>query len=304
MVIQKNIEYIESNSVAQTAQESPKYPFILVVIQFLFQSFGRIFPKIAGRLAYHFFTKPRVIAKHRKTDKIIERARVFEFMYSKQLLRAYEWGSGDETILLVHGWESRGTALRSFVPTLVDKGFRVVAFDGPAHGDSSGKRTNLPHFAGAIQAIINHIGSVHSIIAHSFGGPSTVYAMSVMNKSIEVENLVFVACPSRISWPINKAINTLKIPTGSAEEFKNNLREKLDGRPLEIADLSSRFEKTNVEKVLVVHDKKDSIVSFDSAQEIFDNWLNASLLVTEGFGHYRIMKNKEVVTKVVKFIAQ
>jgi alpha-beta hydrolase superfamily lysophospholipase len=61
----------------------------------------------------------------------MEQAEVFEFMYKGKILKGYSWGTGKRNV--VHGWESRGTALRSFVPVLLEKGFRVVAFDAPAH---------------------------------------------------------------------------------------------------------------------------------------------------------------------------
>jgi pimeloyl-ACP methyl ester carboxylesterase len=34
-----------------------------------------------------------------------------------------------------------------FINPLVDAGYRVIAFDAPAHGDSGGKRTSLLEFA-------------------------------------------------------------------------------------------------------------------------------------------------------------
>ena len=43
----------------------------------------------------------------------------------------YSWGSGP-TVLLVHGWEGRGSQLSAFAPALVKAGFRVVAVDMPA----------------------------------------------------------------------------------------------------------------------------------------------------------------------------
>ena len=57
-------------------------------------------------------------------------------------LAATAWGKGP-TVLLAHGWESRGTHWGAFVPPLVEAGFRAVAVDAPAHGDSPGRRANV-----------------------------------------------------------------------------------------------------------------------------------------------------------------
>ena len=67
-------------------------------------------------------------------------------------VRAWIWGEGP-AILLVHGWGGRGAQLAAFVPPLVAAGHTVVAFDGPAHGDSPGRRATLLDFRDAIRAV-------------------------------------------------------------------------------------------------------------------------------------------------------
>lgn len=96
---------------------------------------------------------PQNRAKHRVSDSVIEQAQISDILVGENMLKTYEWGEGEKTILLVHGWQSRGTALRSFVPKLKEAGFRVVAFDAAAHGDSSGKRVDLLDYGGAIKAL-------------------------------------------------------------------------------------------------------------------------------------------------------
>ncbi|NUO03188.1 MAG: alpha/beta hydrolase, partial [Saprospiraceae bacterium] len=173
------IEYLPPLPEGGAESARPQPPSALLgLVRLGFGTAGRVFPDAAARVAYRLFSTPRVRAAHSISDELLESARLFEFMYGHQVLKGYEWGKGEQVVLLVHGWESRGTALRGFVPSLIEKGYRVVTFDGPAHGNSDGKRTNIIHFAGAIRAIIRHIGGVHSIITHSFGGASTVFALS------------------------------------------------------------------------------------------------------------------------------
>ena len=57
-------------------------------------------------------------------------------------------------------------------------GYQVVGFDGPAHGKSDGKNTNLNEFELTIQTIVKHAGNVQAIIAHSFGGAASLYAIA------------------------------------------------------------------------------------------------------------------------------
>ena len=75
---------------------------------------------------------------------------------------------------------SRGLRFSSLIDPLVKSGYRVVAFDAPAHGRSSGSHVDLMDHADAIMAVTGKIGPVYGIIAHSFGAvPSKVERAAV-----------------------------------------------------------------------------------------------------------------------------
>src|SRR3970040_3198587 len=80
--------------------------------------------------------------------------------------------------LLAHGWGGRATQMRRFVPALVAAGYRVVAYDQPAHGLSEGRLTGLPDFADALAEVARHHGGVRAVIAHSLGGPAAAIALA------------------------------------------------------------------------------------------------------------------------------
>jgi pimeloyl-ACP methyl ester carboxylesterase len=302
MKMNKRVEYLPALPEGSAEAECPQQTSALLeLVRVGFGTAGRLFPLTAARIAYQLFSTPRVRAKHSISDDLLESARLFEFLYGRQVLKGYEWGKGEQVVLLVHGWESRGTALRSFVPSLVEKGYRVVAFDGPAHGNSDGKRTNIVHFAGAVRAIIRQIGGVHSIITHSFGGASTVYALSNANPAIEVEKLVLIGVPNRMTRVLNEAAATMKLPTRVKKRFWSLLEKKL-GTSLDQADLSKAAGRVNVKDLLIIHDRFDPVVAFHSAEEIHEAWENSTLLISEGYGHYRLMKNPDLIRRVTEFI--
>lgn len=296
----KQIEYLQSEWDG-TPDPPPAYPAILKVIRLLFGTLGYLFPKAAGRMAYRLFSTPRHRARHRTSDPILESARLFEFLYGRQILKGYEWGAGTRTILLVHGWESRGTALRSFVPALLERGFRVVAFDGPAHGNSGGKRTNLLHFGGAVRAILNQIGGAYGVITHSFGGASTVFALSNLDDSLQVDKLVLIGAPSRMDKVLYDAIDTLNLPAPAARQFFRFLEKKVKF-PVRHADVSTASGRFRIGQALIVHDTQDAVVPFSEARATFEAWDNARLLASKGYGHYRLMKNPDLVQRVAEFL--
>ena len=300
----KKIEYLSSSYQDNIPEQPTAPPFLLRPIRFLFGTLGYVFPRPAARVAYRFFSTPPVRAKHKISDELLESARVFEFLYGREILKGYEWGNGNgPAILLVHGWESRGTALRTFVPPLLAQGFRVVAFDGPAHGNSGGKRTNLLHFGGAVRAILNQIGGAYGIITHSFGGASTVFALSQLDASFRVEKLVLIGVPNRMEKVLNDAMNTLNVPPPAARHFFRYIERKVNF-PVHHADVSSASGRLKVNNALIVHDRQDAVVPFTEAKATFDAWDNASMLVTDGYGHYRLMKNPGLIRKVAEFIGR
>ena len=280
----------------------PKHPVLpLRLMQFAFGTFGRIFPKTFANIALKFFATPRKKAKHKVSDKILEQAQISEILIGGNMLKVYEWGEGEKTVLLVHGWESRGTGLRSFVPNLVENGYKVVAFDAPAHGDSGGSRLYLKDYSSAISAIYHKYGNVEGIICHSFGGAGVAYAMSKADPTMSVKSLVLIGVPSAISYPIYNALRTMNAPPAVKKYFIGGL-EKLAG--VEIEKIA--FEKINkdmkVQRTLVVHDKQDEQVKFEEGEKIVRHWENAELQVTDGFGHFRLIKSEQVVRRVADFI--
>jgi len=301
MQVAERIELLESDYQDPITETPPKYPAYFKLIQWGFRTLGTIAPRQAAKVAYQLFSTPRTRAKHRRSDEVLESARVFEFLYGEHLLKGYEWGSGDQIILLVHGWESRGTALRSFVPQLVESGYRVVAFDGPAHGDSEGKSTNLLHFGGAVRAIIRQLGNVHGIISHSFGGASTVYALGAIDTSIAIEKLVLIAVPSSMVNVWEDTAKLFRLPAKAKREMKAMLEQKVQ-QPLEEVSVSNAESEVQINETLIIHDKTDQVVPFAEAEKIVRAWASARLLASDGYGHFRLMKNPDIIQRVVDFM--
>ena len=106
-------------------------------------------------------------------------------------LRGVEWGAGP-LIILLHGWEGRGSQLAAFAEPLTKAGFRVAAFDAPGHGRSSGRQSSLPHFAWALRGVADALGEVHGVIGHSLGCAAATLAMS---DGLAIPRAVFLSPP-------------------------------------------------------------------------------------------------------------
>ena len=262
---------------------------------------GTIAPKLTARLAFRLFSTPLVRARHRKRDQLLATARTFEFAYDDLLLTGYEWGRGPRNVLLVHGWESRGTALRYFVPPLLNAGYHVYTFDGPAHGQSAGKMTHLLHFGGAVREMLERLGKVEAIIGHSFGGSSSVYCLSHLMPQFPVPKLALIASPSSSRRILESNLRLIRAPERMKPYFFRYIENRL-GKEVDEVNISLSYGKGSIEEVLVVHDKQDPAVPFSEALEILDHWPNAYLLASDGLGHIALMKDRVIIDRVADFI--
>lgn len=299
----KSKTILKADEIDKKLLEQEPYPtnFAIRMVRFYFNTIGYLFPKLAARFAWKIFQTPRGRAKHKVTDDLIESAHTFFIVHNQHTIKGYSWGEGEQTVLLIHGWESRGTALRNFVPHFLAKGYRVVTFDGPAHGNSSGKQTNLINFADIIHQVILQVGGVKAIIAHSFGAFSTSYLLTKIYNKIELDQLVLVASPTKIENAINQYQHTLRIPQKVVNQWYRLIKRETRVTPKDV-DITLVKMPKRIKNVLIVHDLYDNVVSIDNGNTLYENWDNASMLQTEGMGHYKLLKNEKVVSRIVDFV--
>lgn len=211
-------------------------------------------------------------------------------------MKAWSWGNGP-TVLLVHGWNGRGTQLGAFVEPLVERGYRAVAFDAFGHGESSGSSMSLPELASCIERISDEIGGIYGVVAHSMGGAATILALS---NGLKLERAVFVSPPSDPRVFLRVFSDAL----GISDEVQERLKARVE-RSVGITMQSMRADaiaRAMRVPLLVVHDQDDKEVPFDSGQRIANAWPDAELIITEGLGHQQILRDVHVTNVAASFI--
>jgi pimeloyl-ACP methyl ester carboxylesterase len=211
-------------------------------------------------------------------------------------LAAWSWGEGP-LVLLVHGWNGRGLQLKAMAQAVAARGYRAVAFDHPAHGQSSGRTATIPDMADAIQDAADQLGGARSLIAHSLGAVAATVAMA---RGLAVERAVFVAPPVRPDQWLIRFGRAVGLPA-SAEPSLVAAIEARAGvpvsavRPLELAGSLSV-------PLLVVHDREDRRVPYAEGQALARVWPGARLLTTQGLGHTRLLSSPTAIEAAVDFI--
>ena len=217
----------------------------------------------------------------------------------KKEIEILSYGYSKKKVLLVHGWSGRSTQLFAFADKLLENGFMVISFDGPAHGKSTGRTTMMPEFLKTIEKINTTFGPFEAAIGHSFGATSLYNAAATF---LDIKTFIAIGSGDRISEIISNFAKNLYLKEKSAKKIQSGLEKKW---VIHLDDFSS----SNVAKkikipVLVVHDKTDGDVPVSCAYKIRQNLEKGSLLITNGLGHTKILRNNEIVHKSIKFIIQ
>ena len=258
-----------------------------------------LLPEYAAALAERLFLTPPAprLAQSTFFDFLDARSSFVE--YRGRSLATWRWGPLDApAVLLAHGWGGYAAQMRGFVPRLLAEGFRVVAYDQPAHGLSEGKLTGLPDFAGALAAVASHHGNVHHVIAHSLGGVATAIALS---RGMPLQSAVLVSPPSDLVGYSRRFARWYWMPEALRRAMQAAIEERFGLRwfEIEIARLAPRLRTP----ALVIHDRGDAYVPFAQGAALARAWPGARLLGTEGLGHGRILESDLATRAAADFIA-
>jgi pimeloyl-ACP methyl ester carboxylesterase len=209
-------------------------------------------------------------------------------------IAAWRWGRGP-VVLLVHGWEGRGSQLGAFVEPLVAAGMSVVAFDAPGHGDSPDHRLYLTDLADCIVDITTAVGPLHALIAHSFGAAAALLAGS--RDGVTAPRNILLA-PNVL---IDDAIRRFSRVVGLDDDDRAALEARLAEHTGVAVDAIAleRLVGRRVDDLLVVHDRDDREVELVHGECLAAIWPGAELLVTEGLGHRRLLRDRSVIARVV-----
>lgn len=266
-------------------------------------------PKLAGRLALRLFMIPPNAAAPSRENNIREQAKLsYRSINDKNIaVRVWETESTKEdaaTILLSHGWAGRTSQFVSFIDPLLTAGYRVVGADIPAHGDSSGKQTNMLDATQVLSVIAKEFGPFKAIIGHSFGTGTILLGMDKFG--IEAPKVILIGAYSRVSFIINLFSDVFNLKQTSREammqagsdKYADTYGIKWDWKNIAPVNTIKSYEG----KLLFIHDETDHEVPMDEVAELHQSRPGAEIIITSGFGHRRILRNQDVVDSVLEFI--
>jgi pimeloyl-ACP methyl ester carboxylesterase len=211
------------------------------------------------------------------------------------------WGRGP-AIYMLHGWGGRATQWARFVEPLVRAGFTAVVLDAPGHGDSPAPRTSILHFAAALATVVESVGPARCVMGHSFGGAATALAM---RQGLATDGAVLFAAPADPTQYFDVFLRRTGIPERLHAYIKAEVGRRY-GFEWEQFSVSAPLRAAGESEVpaLIVQDSADDEVDRANADRIANAWPGAEMIITHGLGHQRILRDPDIVERVVTWLSK
>lgn len=284
----------------------PELPQISTTVRSFFSGIQALSPGLAGELAAVAMFRTARRRPDGFEQRVSESAESLRISSANGSIALQRWGKGP-LVVLVHGWNGRGSQLGAFVEPLVSAGFQVVAFDAPGHGASSGTSSSMVEFANAFDAVVDSVTPffqpLAGVVAHSMGGAAVTFALSRARTRPRLEQATRPPRLAFVAPPIDVAdfLRTVSSELGLSERTQAVLRSALERKVgLRVEDLHAlRLAPAMTAPLLVLHDEEDRAVPVQCGEALAQAWPGAELIKTRGLGHNRILRDAASVATVV-----
>lgn len=257
----------------------------------------RVAPEVSGAHGFRVFCYPFRPDLKGHQRAFLEAARHERICVAGTDVQVYKWGVGKRNILLMHGWQSHSFRWKAYVEAFLHDQFTIYALDAPGHGLSRGSFLTVPLYSTAVEQVIQQLGEIDTILAHSLGGFSALYTLARLPE-LRVKKLVLLASPGEATEFINFYQNTLGLSPNTVDAVRRHF-EKVIGEKLEYFS-APVFAAAIQQPGLLIHDEKDRETPHTHSILIHQAWEQSELVITHGLGHN--LKSREIVEKVVAFV--
>jgi pimeloyl-ACP methyl ester carboxylesterase len=268
------------------------------------RSLSAVAPSLAVETAVRLMLRPGRPAPVRPADRAVhERARGGALAVGREHVVTYRWGDPDApAVLLAHGWQLRASRMAALVTPLEAAGLRVVAFDAVAHGDSTGRRTNVLEMAAVLRALADDVaargGEVAGVVGHSLGGLAAGIAV---REGLPAPRWVAIAAPTGVESMDESYASMAALPARLVPALHEAAARHLfdgDREAWARVDLVARPAPPD-RAALFVRDVDDTFGRPGDSRRLHAAHPGSELVVTSGSGHNRVLDHPEVHEAVV-----
>lgn len=277
-------------------QNGNSLPKSLRTYRTLLRILERITPSITTKIVLRRFYRPKKRKKKHYSIIPVENKKHAIF-YNNRKINVREWGKGP-VILFVHGWEGNSLSIREGILPITKNGYSLISVDFPAHGESSGTETSMYEFIAVIKLIEEKFGPIYATVAHSLGGLAT---MNAIHRGFEIERVILISSLTSIEMVTQRFANILNISDNISERIVQDIEKKFKDHKISDYSLNSISSSLKI-PALIIHDKQDKLVSYEAGKDINSKWQGSDIVTTTGLGHHRILRDKNVIEKIIQFL--
>jgi pimeloyl-ACP methyl ester carboxylesterase len=259
----------------------------------------------AAKKALDLFFSPRLRAG-KKAAPVFGKGEKLTFRLNRHRVRGYRWlppenqDSPFKKVLILHGFESSIKKFDQYIHGFINKGYEVLAFDAPAHGESGGRKITLPLYVEMIKSIYQQYGPVQSFLAHSLGGLAAAHFLESQTHNKDLR-LVLIAPATETNTSVDLFFEYLQLDGEVRKEFDKLIYEKT-GYPTEYFSIKRAAKKIKG-PVLWFHDEEDLITPIGDVLKVKEqNLKNIRFIFTKGLGHRNIYRDSMVTKEAIDFL--
>jgi len=262
-------------------------------------------PAAAAQKAMDLFCTP-FKRSGKKLPALFGKGDSLSFKLDGNTIRGHRWlphqasSATLKKILIAHGFESSSRNFEQYIHGFLKKGYEVLAFDAPAHGQSGGRRITLPGYIRMLGTVLQQYGPIDGYMGHSFGG----LALTMLLESLPqhpTTRIVLIAPACEAQRAVDSFFQLLRLNETVRPPF-DAIGLEMTGHPF--SWFSIRRAMQNIQSpVLWLQDEDDKITPLVDAMEVReDGHANIEFVITKGLGHRRIYRDPEVMRQVVNFL--
>lgn len=262
-----------------------------------FRILDAVSPRLSAALALKVFTTPRRWPMPKWEQDIAERAEKIRLSTGHE---GMSWGSG-KPVLLVHGWEGRVTQLGHFIEPLVQRGYRVIGFNAPAHGGSAGKALNVLQYAQFLRVVVMEYGPMHGVIAHSMGASAFGFATRL---PLAVDRAVLLSTANSVGGVALWFEDMVGLSPRARAIFRERLEREVFHTPLAGLSLSEHVPPY-LPRTLLMATNDDRDVPMSDTRLLAARWPNARMtLAFNAGGHRKLLRDDRVIDAAITFLTE
>jgi predicted alpha/beta hydrolase family esterase len=286
---------------AQPAQRLPHVsPARIARLRSLFRILEALSPRLAARLGFMLFLKPMRRELQANDAQFMAGAKLHLLRSGADRVQVYEWGTGDRTVLIAHGWGSRASRFAPMARALLERGWRVLAFDAPGHGLSPGRSSSLPQFMAAMNQVATQLGPVQALIGHSLGGLAIACERQKPLPAwfASLQKVVLISVPDGAAFLIDSFLQMLGIGSATARHMHTRFSQRFGSPQSYVVTTGSPLHLAT----LVVHDRGDDIVPFAHSEQLLPKLAAGRMLTTETLGHSALTRDAATISSIADFL--